>query len=114
MDLAILEAEKRKAYISGDEELIRVYEMREMALSDLVSMENYAREEGYTEGHAKGHAEGKEEGRAEGHVEGRAEGHAKGRAEREVEIVRNLKKAGIPLATIVETTGLSEADIESL
>ena len=65
MDITILEAEKRKAYLSGDEDLIRAYEMREMALSDLVSMENYAREKGYSEGHAAGHAAGHAKGREE-------------------------------------------------
>ena len=74
MDNAIMEAEKRKAYLSGDEELIRAYEMREMALCDLISMENYAREKGYSDGHAKGLEDGHAKGRAEGRAEGRTEG----------------------------------------
>ena len=55
MDTAILEAEKRKAYLSGDEKLIRAYEMREKALHDWVSSQHYARK--------KGHAEGRKEER---------------------------------------------------
>ena len=57
MDTAILEAEKRKAYLSGDEKLIRAYEMREKALSDWVSFQNYTRKQCYTEAHAEGKKE---------------------------------------------------------
>jgi predicted transposase/invertase (TIGR01784 family) len=53
MDSAIQEADERMVYVTGDEEAIRAYEMRQMALSDLASMENYARKEGYMECHAE-------------------------------------------------------------
>ena len=98
MDSAILEAEKRQAYLSADEDVIRAYEMREMALSDQVSMENYAREQG--------HAEGFAEGKAEGIVEGKAEGR--------LETARKLKALGVPIEKIAAATGLSRETIENL
>ena len=52
----------------------------------------------------------REEGRAEGH----AEGEAKGRTEGKIETAQNLKRLGVPLATIAEATGLSESEIERL
>jgi predicted transposase/invertase (TIGR01784 family) len=37
-------------YVTGDDEAIRAYEMRQMGLCDLVGVANYARDEGRTEG----------------------------------------------------------------
>lgn len=46
------------------------------------------------------------EGRAEGLVEGLAEGH--------MEVARNMKKLGVPIEIIMQSTGLSEKEIENL
>ena len=70
MDFAIFEAEKRQAYLSGDEDLIRLYDRREMALADQISMEKYAREKGYSEGHQAGHKAGHKAGLQEGRQAG--------------------------------------------
>ena len=50
------------------------------------------------------------EGLLEGRAEGRAEGEMKGR----VEVARNLKKMGLPLDTIIQSTGLSVEEIDQL
>lgn len=50
--------------------------------------------------------EGRMEGRAEGLVEGLAEGH--------MEVARNMKKLGVPIEIIMQSTGLSEKEIENL
>ena len=54
----------------------------------------------------------------EGLVEGRAEGLEMGRAEggkqTQLEIAHNLKKLSLPLETIIQVTGLSVEEIESL
>jgi len=49
MDVAIQAANERMVYVTEDEEAIRAYEMRQMALSDYNSSINYAREEGHAE-----------------------------------------------------------------
>ena len=54
------------------------------------------------------------EGKAEGRAEGIVEGEAKGKAEGIAEVARNLKQAGLNIALIVQTTGLSENEIERL
>lgn len=54
------------------------------------------------------------EGRMEGRMEGRAEGLAEGLAEGRMEVARNMKKLGVPVEIIMQSTGLSEKDIESL
>lgn len=50
----------------------------------------------------------------EGRMEGLAEGKAEGRTEEKEGIARNLKKMGIPVEVIMQSTGLSEKEIESL
>jgi predicted transposase/invertase (TIGR01784 family) len=81
MDSTIQAADERMVYVTGDDEAIRAYEMRQMALSDYTSTMNYARETGL----------------AEGMVEGRAEGMAQGMAKSTLEIARKMKNAGRPL-----------------
>lgn len=45
-------------------------------------------------------------------LEGRMEGRAEGLAEGRMEVARNMKKLGIPVEIIMQSTGLSEKDIE--
>jgi len=49
MDSAIQMADERMVYVTGDDEAIRAYEMRQMGLCDLVGVANYARDEGRQE-----------------------------------------------------------------
>jgi len=86
MDSAIQTADERMVYVTGDDEAIRAYEMRQMALSDYTSTINFAREEGMKEG----------------------------RADRSLEIAGKMKKAGRALSEIAEFTGLPIETIERL
>lgn len=54
------------------------------------------------------------EGRMEGRLEGRAEGLVEGLAEGRMEVARNMKKLGVPIEIIMQSTGLSEKEIENL
>lgn len=54
------------------------------------------------------------EGRMEGRMEGRAEGLVEGLAEGRMEVARNMKKLGVPIEIIMQSTGLSEKEIENL
>ena len=122
MDKAIGRAAERVAYVSSDKEALRVYEMRQMALSDLTSGLNHARREGVKEGIEKGIAEGIKKGKREGLVEGLqkgkqeglVEGLQKGKQERQKEISRNLKSFGVSVEQIAQATGLSKAEIARL
>ena len=83
-------------------------------------------DDGHTEGLAEGRAKGLAEGRAEGLAEGRAKGLAEGLAEgleqgkaegeslKAKEIAKSLKSMGIPLDTIIQSTGLTAEEIEQL
>ena len=72
------------------------------------------KDEGRAEGEAKGRAEGEAKGRAEGEAKGRAEGEAKGRAEGRADVARNALKVGMSVADIMNITGLTREEIETL
>ena len=71
-------------------------------------------EEGREEGRVEGREEGRIEGREEGRVEGREEGIMVGRQEEKIATARNLKSLNIPIAVIVQATGLSIDEIDRL
>ncbi len=56
----------------------------------------------------------REDGRKAGLGEGEAIGLEKGAAQKQREIAKNLKQAGIPIEVIAENTGLSCEEIEKL
>ena len=69
-----------------------------------------ARNEGLSEGEAIGLKKGRSEGEAIGLKKGRNEGAV----QKQREIAKNLKHAGIPIAVIAENTGLTAEEIEKL
>ena len=50
MDLSILNADEKLAYLAGDEDTIHLYNRRFMAMCDETSWRNYERGEGRAEG----------------------------------------------------------------
>ena len=52
--------------------------------------------------------------RKEGRAEGREEGRKEGEKEKSMSIARQMKKEGLPVATIVKYTGLSAEEITRL
>lgn len=74
--------------------------------------------EGMEKGMAEGMEKGMEKGMAEGRAEGLAEGQAKGRAEgernKQIEIARKMKQAGMDAETIARLTGLVTDEIDAL
>jgi predicted transposase/invertase (TIGR01784 family) len=122
MDSGIQKAEEKMAYVSRDKEALRVYQMREMALSDWTSGLNHARREGRQEGRQEGIQEGMEKGLRKGRQEGMEKGVQKGmekgiqkgRREGIEAVAARLKKSGIAIDQIAEATGLSVEDIAAL
>ncbi len=62
--------------------------------------------------HAKGLEEGKAIGLEEGKAIGMEEGMAKGMMKEKLEMAKKMKAAGMPLALIIELTGLTEEAIQ--
>lgn len=62
----------------------------------------------------EGLLEGKAEGKAEGKMEGMIEGKAEGEKEKALDIARKLKLKGMSMADIMELTGITREDIDSL
>ena len=71
-------------------------------------------EQGRAEGRAEGHAAGLSEGRSEGEAIGLKKGRSEGAAQKQREIAKNLKHAGIPVDVVAENTGLTAEEIENL
>ncbi len=71
-------------------------------------------EQGRAEGRAEGHAAGLSEGRSEGEAIGLKKGRSEGAAQKQREIAKNLKHAGISVDVIAENTGLTAEEIENL
>lgn len=69
---------------------------------DIISVEKTLINSAERKGLEKGLAEGIEKGKLEGQLEARKE------------VARNLKKAGVPVAVIIQSTNLSEKEIEEL
>lgn len=82
-----LSPEDRRAYDRSYKHWLDMYNVKEIARS---------------EGHAEGHAEGLAEGRAEGLAEGK------------LEIATALKRIGVDVAIISQSTGLSLEEIDKL
>ncbi len=72
------------------------------------------REEGLVKGREEGLAKGREEGREEGLVKGREEGLAEGAMSKALDIARRLIAQGLPVETVLQATGLTEADLSHL
>lgn len=71
-------------------------------------------EKGLAEGMEKGMEKGMAEGRAEGLVEGQAKGRAEGERNKQIEIARKMKQAGMDAETIARLTGLATDEIDAL
>ena len=74
----------------------------------------YMRKERERIGIEQGRSEGLAEGEAIGLEKGRSEGLVEGAAQKQREIAKNLKHAGIPVDVIAENTGLTAEEIENL
>lgn len=72
------------------------------------------REKGRMEGMKEGMKEGIKEGMKEGRMEGKLEGIMEERNRRNLEIAKNLKKSGVTLEIIAESTGLTIEEIQKL
>ena len=87
-------AEERRRRFIADEGRRAVYQSREKARRDTLSLLNAARREGKLEGELEGELKGKREGKRE--------------------TARELKLRGFPIAEIIDITKLSAEEIEGL
>ncbi len=90
----IKEAKKEVEYLTGDEEVKRLAELREKWEMDRNSEIGQAQKEG--------------------EAKGRAEGKAEGISERNIEIAKSMLKDGIDLEIVMKYTGLSKKEVEEL
>ncbi len=100
------QAKKELSYLSGDPDFQRLVDARAGFLKDMYNMKKQALIDGRAEGIAQGLAEGR--------AKGKADGLAEGKAEEKIEIAKKMKLKNMPINEIMELTGLSKMDIDSL
>ena len=66
------------------------------------------------QGYRDGLSQGKAEGFSQGKVEGKAEGISEGKNERNIEIAKSLVRNKVDMSIIVDSTGLTEDEINTL
>ncbi|WP_080657324.1 hypothetical protein [Treponema pedis] len=93
-------------------------EARRREYMNIQSFEMDARRAGIQAGLAQGRSEGMQagiaRGIAQGITQGRSEGFSDGARQTKLETAAAFKKMGIPIAKIVEGTGLTKEEIEKL
>ena len=108
----------RLLYISSDEKLAMEYEARLNEIKDeerrMNSSFSAGRNEGFEEGKLKGIKEGILEGIKEGKLEGIKEGKLEGLKEGDFKTAKLLKKLGYDTNAIIEYTGLTEEEVNSI
>jgi predicted transposase/invertase (TIGR01784 family) len=105
-----LEEDKMSAILQDVPEVQAAYNEYKQFTSDPVMQEKVRSRERFLTDQYLNRADALAEGRAEGRVEGRVEGEKR----RSMEVARNMKVKGYPVADIAELTGLSLSKIEKL
>lgn len=113
-DKKLEEAIERLEYISGDEELRRLAELREKFILDEESEREAVREEAREEGLEEGRKDGIREGIKEGIEQGIRQGIKQGKEEILKETTKRLLNIKMPIKQIMQITDLSEEEIENV
>ena len=114
--LALVEMDLDKLNDLGGENIMDEYvkEAEEVSfeggVGEAYDKEWALRDQGYRDGLSQGKAEGREEGKAEG----KAEGISEGKNERNIEIAKSLVRNKVDMSIIVDSTGLTEDEINTL
>lgn len=110
----IQKAREEMQYLTGEEEVRRLAELREKWESDYVDAKEFGLLEGREQGRAEGIAEGRREGRKEGKKEGKAEGIKQGIKEEKIKTAQQMKKNGLDIKLIEKITELTREEIEKI
>ncbi|MDR0625409.1 MAG: Rpn family recombination-promoting nuclease/putative transposase [Holosporales bacterium] len=110
----IKEALDTLKYISADNEVRAIADLRQKTINDYNSEMTVAREKGLEEGFAIGEEKGKEEGIAIGKEEGIAIGKEEGIATGMKQAACSMLKEGLSVEVVSKCTGLSVEEVESL
>lgn len=133
-NVVIKKAKKEMSYLTGDEEVRRLAELREKWDEEYEASMRYAREKGEKAGMEIGLREGKEKGMEqgmqkgiqqgiekgiqqgieEGIQQGIRQGKQEGIKEANIENAKVMKKLNIPIEQIMEITKLTKEEIEKI
>jgi predicted transposase/invertase (TIGR01784 family) len=105
MDTTIGKVNQKIEFLMQDEEALREYEMRLMAISDEITARNHA---------IRMAEKSKKVGLRAGLKKGRQEGREEGRQEERMLIVRSLYQEGFPLVKIAELVHMSVEEVNDI
>ena len=97
-DEIIMKAQRELEYLSGDEELRRLAELRQRAIRDEIAIKRIAAEEGLKEGLEKGMEKGIKKGMKKGIYS----------------VAKKMLSEKVDIDTIIKFTGLSKEEIKSI
>ena len=98
----IKEAKDEVEYLTGDEEVKRINELKDKWERDRVSEMNYLK------------SIAQKEGLKEGRKSGLKEGLKEGRKEKSIDIAKNMLDKDFSIKEVVSLTGLSEEEVKTL
>ncbi|QOD38039.1 Rpn family recombination-promoting nuclease/putative transposase [Candidatus Wolbachia massiliensis] len=103
-----------KEFIAYEQEIKRIRDEKAVLAQKLDDATEKGRHQGREEGRKEGREEGIKIGEEMGIQIGQERGRAEGRRERDIEVAKNLLKAGVSADIISQTTGLSHDEIIQL
>lgn len=109
-DRDIKTAGEKLKYLSEDEEMRRIAELKEKARRDAVAVEQFNIQRGLE----KGFKQGMENGMKQGIKQGIEKGIKKGIEQNRIAIVKNMLDKKMDINLIAEITGLSQDEIVKL
>ena len=108
------EARNEVNYLTGNEAIRRMAELREKwDLEYEMSME-YAKKLGKEQGMKEGKEQGMKEGEEQGMKEGKEQGIKEGIKKERIEIAKKMKEQNMNVEDIIKITGLTKDEIESI
>ena len=110
----IKEAVERLEYVSDDEELRRLAELREMSRREENAVKAFVRRKGYEEGYEMGIKNGRKDGIKQGIKEGIEQGIQQGVEQNNKRTVKKMLDENIDVDVIQRITGLSKEQIFKL
>lgn len=110
----IKKAREEMTYLTGDEAVQRLQDLRDKWEMDRISSINTAKERGVEQGLKEGIEQGLKEGIEQGLKQGVEQGLKQGEEKSKKEMAKKMKKMQMKIEDIMELTGLTKEEIEKL
>ena len=113
-NIVLSKARAEMNYLTGDEKIRRLAELRDKWEMDYVSGIEYAKKQGEQIGEERGLKKGEQIGKEQGLEEGKKIGEKVGKQQEKIEIARKLLNLGMKVSEISVVTDLNEEEVLNL